>query len=589
MSTKINILPEALQNQIAAGEVVERPASVLKELVENSLDAGADRIELSLEQGGQNLIMVQDNGRGIPWDQLPLALSRHATSKIQDIQDLTRMYSFGFRGEALPSIASVSRLNISSIVQGQDAGYRVQVAFGRITDQGPTPLRTGTRVEVRDLFLQTPARLKFLKTKATEAKKCQEVLQQFALAHCAKHFLLYIGNKISMEFSPDQSLEQRLQLIWPEQITRNMLQVSFASQDMTVQGLAGSPETAQGKPGRTLFFINNRPVQSRLLQSALKQAYQGKILAREYPQAVIFLQLDPELLDINVHPAKLEVRFRDEGSVFRLVNQGIAKALEKETPGVSAGAAESSTALPQVKQNSGNRYKFQTFEHFLDQSLAEDSGTFSAEQSGLHKTEPQNTEQQTQAAMPTGSADHGLPNLSYLGQLDRSYLLLLQNESRLLCLDQHAVHERVLFDRFKARSKNPTSQRLGLDMQLNLHVQEQNSLEYCALYLRQAGFIFSRPEKSVLLVQAIPEFMSPQEASSFLRQILQDRINSMDGIWTSLACRQAVKSGDTLSTDEALQLISAWQDCPDRGYCPHGRPSVIILDSQTLARMFKRQ
>lgn len=589
MGAQIKILPENLQNQIAAGEVVERPASVLKELVENSLDAGGGRIEVWIEQGGQNLIKVQDNGWGLSKDQIPLALCRHATSKIQDIQDLSRISSFGFRGEALPSIAAVSRLSISSIVQGEDSGFKLQAEFGKITDQGPVSLRSGTQVEVRDLFFNTPARLKFLKTTATEARKCQEILQQFALAHCDKEFQLYLAGRINQEFPRKQTLEQRLQRIWPEQIAENMLQVSTRTQDMLISGLTGSPETAQGRPGRIFFFVNKRPVQSRLLQSALKQAYQGRILGREYPQAALFLELDPAQLDVNVHPAKLEVRFRDEQGVFRLVHRAVSKALDKSPEILSPDLGQGSG---KQENRSGPKYKFQTFEEFAGLDLEEAKHDYICTGNSLpeqiHNLD-NNAAKPEPALQKAREPSSVCPqNHKYLGQLDRTYLLIQKGEQALLCLDQHAAHERVLFNRFRNRAQTFASQRLGMHMQLNLHPQEHKCLEQAASYLHSSGFAFFRPDKYTLVLQAIPDFMSPEEAKSFLRQVLQERLDSMDSLWCSLACRQAVKAGEALNPNEACQLIQSWLECADRDYCPHGRPVLVRLDSKDLARMFKR-
>jgi DNA mismatch repair protein MutL len=586
MPGKIQILSESLQNQIAAGEVVERPASVLKELLENSLDAGASSIQAWIEQGGQSLILVQDNGWGLPGQDISLALSRHATSKIQDPQDLDRIQSFGFRGEALPSIASVSRLSIASIPAGEQEGFKVQVDFGELSAESPVPLRQGTRVEVRDLFLNTPARLKFLKTKATEARKCQEVLQQYALAHWDKEFQLYFQDKLSLEFSPGQDLRQRLQSIWPAQIVQGLQQVEDKDQDMQIQGLVGSPKTAQPRAGRIHFFVNQRPVQSRLLQSALKQAYQGRLLAKEYPQAVLFLELDPGMLDVNVHPAKLEVRFRAEQSVFRLLQRAVSKALDQaEQEHLPAGQPRSSPEQPQP------RYKFKTFEEYLDQSWQEEKQAFSPEQQDAPTLEQhwqpasQSCPAESTLQIQTSPAMQGH---TYLGQLDRSYLLLLKGEQTLLCLDQHAVHERVLFNSYRQRSQSFASRRLAPAQEISLQQQEQDRLEQVIQSLRQMGFAFSRSGKSLLILEAVPDFMSPQEASSFLRQVLQDRLDSLDSLWSALACRQAVKAGELLSPEEACQLIQSWLQCESRAYCPHGRPVMIALQAQDLAGMFKR-
>lgn len=334
----IQLLPPALQNQIAAGEVVERPASVVKELVENSLDAGSTAINITVENGGQTSIAIRDNGMGIPAADMALALTRHATSKISSFQELTNIASYGFRGEALPSIASVSILRMESAFKSSDStkknipaeGYAVESHYGSITKEGPCALHEGTHIVIRDLFANVPARLKFLKTPATELRRCQDTVTRLALAQPQCSFTFSAGNREIFSMPAGMSLKDRLADIWPSSIVESLLPVNMTHHDIRVEGLVSAPHSTQGKSDRLLLYVNNRPVTDKLLISAVRQAYKGRLTSREYPQAVLFVTVDPKEIDVNVHPAKTEIRFRDERTLFSAVIRSIDNTFARQ-------------------------------------------------------------------------------------------------------------------------------------------------------------------------------------------------------------------------------------------------------------------
>ena len=633
-----------MRNQIAAGEVVERPASVVKELVENSLDAGAERIDVRLDNGGQSLIRVQDDGCGIPPDQLELAVTRHATSKISSMDELERIASYGFRGEALPSIASVSRFSIVSA--WGDAAHSLQVDYGHVQLLAPAALHRGSLVEVRDLFANIPARLKFLKSPATELKRAQDWLARLALARQETGFSLAAGEREALRFLPRQSLRERLAQLWPRLVVDALRPVDGARHGIRVHGLAALPNVSQPRADRILFYVNGRAVSDKRLLAAVREAYKGRLTSRDYPQAALFLELDPREVDVNVHPAKSEVRFRDEGAVFSACLHALQAALvtsfaaacpdgQLPFPAERASGAASMTtdmiAAPIVNNPAkAAPRRPDGFWGRLDASPLLGAARFSdqAEDTGEDWQVQQPCSQPDDRAMrpaccveeaaspygdeaTTGTSTGDMPqafpeagpedcsrspnqpvqigSLHYLGQVADTYLVLRDGSAALLLLDQHAAHERVLYARLRRGAFAGMGQCLALPLELRLHPAERQRLQELRPGLARMGFELECGNDGLLQVRAVPPVLSGAEARLFLREALAGRKDDLSGLFVAAACKSAIKAGQRLTDDEAAGLIQQWLDTPEREYCPHGRPCVLRWDGPALERLFKRK
>ena len=648
----IRLLSPELRNQIAAGEVVERPASVVKELVENSLDAGATLVEITLENGGQSLIRVRDNGGGIPAAELELAVTRHATSKITSMDDLWHIHSFGFRGEALPSIASVSSFRMESAFQtapdqAPEAAF-IQMDHGVLSQQGPSGLHKGTVVEVRDLFASVPARLKFLKAPATELKRAQELLIRLALIHTEVGFVFLAGTREVLRLPAWQSLLERLSIIWPEAVTETLLPFDRTTNGLRVHGLTSPPGQAQPRGDRMLLYVNGRAVNDKLILRAVREAYKGRLLSKEYPQIILFMELPPEEVDVNVHPAKTEVRFRDERPVFGAVLHAVEEAVLRDLPAATEEAPAPEKAPFQPKPlgfwGEADRERIMRPESrpsapteteypippapdpepqpepsalYGDAGLPWDAVPDEPPSSSLHEAarsfQPERapTPQATEAVParmpepvqpqqpPIERLEEGHVRVGpyvYMGQIGGTYLVLRdtrnsRENASLLILDQHAAHERVLISRLQAGGFSGMSQPLVLPLEYTLHPAARERLEEFHDSLTALGFTLALRDQgtcAVLEVRAVPPLLERAAAGEFIREVLAGRKEDLHSLWATMACKAAIKAGDTLAPDEAVNLIAQWLVTEDRQFCPHGRPCVLQWGTADLDRMFKR-
>jgi len=606
----IRVLPPELANQIAAGEVVERPASVLKELVENSLDAGATSIEAAIEGGGQSLILVRDNGSGMPAAELTLAVTRHATSKIADLADLAGILSFGFRGEALPSIASVARLTLTAADPATGEAAAVAVEHGRVVSSGPAALDRGTRVEVRDLFANVPARLKFLKTPATEAKRCAEIFFRLALARPDVRFALTAGGRPIYTLPAGQTLADRLAAAWPPALCEGLLPLDTGPGPLRLSGLVGHPRASQARADRILLYVGGRPVSDRLLLTALREAYSGRLLAREYPLAALFLELPPDEVDVNVHPAKSEVRFRDERAVFGFVRRAVDAVLARaeaefapawerpdRTPGLAepaadyaapAGAAAQPRLLPATPPLPAGE-KFATRAAFEAEAGRDIPDWLRPQAASPGPSSPPPAPEPRANGLPAPPPAALRPGLTYLGQVAGTYLVLAEAGAGLTLVDQHAAHERVLYAALRREGSRGQSRPLALPRDLALHPAEAERLDRLWPRLKELGFGLARPAPDRLSLTATPANLEPGPALELLRDALSGASGGPEDLWALLSCKAAIKAGTTLARDEALALLEAWLAAEDREYCPHGRPIRVSFTPADLEKLFKRR
>jgi len=614
----IRRLPPETVNRIAAGEVVERPASAVKELVENALDAGATRIEVQIEGGGLTRILVADDGHGMAPDQLELAIERHATSKLEpddagDV-DLLRICTLGFRGEALPSIGSVARLTLTSRPAAGGDAHALRVEGGRVTPPGPAafPGPHGTRVEVRDLFYATPARLKFMKSERAEAMAIAEELRRQAMAHEAVTFALDVEGgsvlRLPAEHPGDEGRLRRLAAILGRDFEANALLVDQTRDDLRLSGYAGLPTYSRGNAQHQYLFVNGRPVKDRLLQGALRGAYADFLARDRHPAAVLFLDVDPLKVDVNVHPAKSEVRFRDAALVRGLIVGGLRHALAAAghrasttvadqaltgfTPYTGIGPAPSAAA-PSATGWSG-------WTGWSSPASAAQTLPGLSDRSARVEPEPPTA----CAPLPTASqapepADMDRPLGVARGQLHGTYIVA-QTRDGLVLVDQHAAHERLVYERMKAQMAEGgvTRQTLLVPEVVELDPAEAERVADRAGELAELGLVVEPFGTGAVLVREVPALLGQVDAAGLIRDIaddlaehgaalaLKERLGEVCG---TMACHGSVRAGRVLSAPEMNALLRQMEATPHSGQCNHGRPTYVELKLADLEKLFGRR
>jgi DNA mismatch repair protein MutL len=592
----IRILPDEVASQIAAGEVVERPASVVKELVENALDAGAGFISITVEGAGKRLIEVVDDGTGIPADELPLAVGRHATSKLRNAEDLFRISTLGFRGEALASIGSVSRMAITSRPAGADLGARLEVEGGRTGALQPFGAPTGTFVRVEDLFYNVPARLKFLKNDMTERRLIDNLVTRYALAYPHVRFHLRQEGRPALQTSGNGDRREVLAVLYGAEAARLMLEVLSDSEDLGVKGFISPTVLTRSHRREIHFFVNGRPVQDAALAAALVKGYQTLLMVGRYPLAALFVDLPPDRVDVNVHPTKAEVRFREPERIFSGVQSAVRRALLAHSPVPGLGAGFPASTGSQVGWISGPGWgapdrKIDPAWGMAGEPLPPIEGRLPAEdsQAGIG-TAPLLA---SQAGLPA----QRLPLLRPVGQVASAYLVA-EGPDGLYLIDQHAAHERVLFERFMAqRGGEILSQTLLQPATVELAPGRARLLAEQIPLLASLGFQVEAFGPSTFLVRAIPVLLVGSDPAAALRVLVEDFEEDETPLQAELEARliarvckrAAVKAGQSLSPDEQRALLLDLESCQSPRTCPHGRPTMIHLSVDLLERQFGRR
>lgn len=626
---RIHALPTQLINQIAAGEVVERPASVIKELVENSFDAGATRIQIDVEQGGIRQIKIRDNGCGIYKDDLALALSRHATSKIASLQDLEQVVSMGFRGEALPSISSVARLTLISRTADADCAWQVSAdGTEQNFDPQPDPHPPGTTVDVRDLFYNTPARRKFLKAEKTEFGHIESLIQKLALARFDVGFMLNHNQREVLNLKPAETQaeqERRVGAICGSMFVDNAVKIDFAASGLHLHGWVGLPTFSRGQPDMQFFYVNGRLIKDRLVAHAVRQAYQDVLYHGRHPVFVLYLSLDPALVDVNAHPTKLEVRFREGRMVHDFLFQALHRSLAEQRPGQAPGAALHIETMQDLDETQVSPTQFRAplnQQIPLPLDLPDRSRDVSADNrstpftriSGYRsesdasrlgqvaeqlKAYAQLYPQTVNSDAPSLLTERAIPPLGFALAHIHNIYILAETAEGIILVDAHAAHERVTYERLKQHYLNRAivSQPLLLPIKIQVTTAEADLAEQEHAFFSGLGFEVNRSGPETVILRATPALLAKTDVDQLIRDILADMLShgfsekaqeTTNAILATMACHSSVRARRKLSIEEMNALLRDMEQTERIGQCNHGRPTWVALSHQDLDRFFLR-
>ncbi len=571
----IRILDRDMVNRIAAGEVIERPASVVKELIENAIDAGSSRITVETSGGGTALIRVTDDGSGISAGELELAFQRHATSKISNFDDLAAIGSLGFRGEALPSIAAVSTIDVVTCTEGETGSY-IRLKEGTVEESGSRGRARGTTITVRDLLRNVPARLKFLKSTSTENSHIANIVTQYALAYPEIGFTLTVEGRTGVRTPGTGSLTDAVLEIYGSETAAAMIPLGgsengwLAQSGLSVRGMVGAPSVSRSNRNYMSFFVNRRWINSRLLTFAVEEAYHGLMMVGKHPVSIIDISIPAEEVDVNIHPTKIEVKFRDDRPVFSAVQKAVRQALLQQAPVPS---------IEEVRQQYG-------------QPPHPSSGLFSSPSPVSHT--PYLRSEPPPLLQPGLTPSASLPALRLVGQVAGAYIIA-EGPDGLYIIDQHAAHERILYEQIHQQSLIRSVDVQGLLEPATLEVSpgQDAVLSTCYNDLAEFGFTIEPFGERTYLVRAIPSMLGGKDWSAALKELLDAAGTEKNAEWRekmeeSMACHGAVRAGQVLSDQEMRELLRQLEKTALPNSCPHGRPTIIRLSTGQLEREFKR-
>lgn len=605
----IRVLPSNLVNQIAAGEVIERPASVVKELVENALDAGADSIDVTLIDGGKSLIVVSDNGKGMTSEELSTSIKRHATSKLPD-DDLFNINFLGFRGEALPSISSVSRLTIISRKEGSDSGWKIEVSGEEESKLSPVAHNQGTRIEVRDLFYLTPARLKFLKSTASETSHSVDMLQRIALANPQASFSLTADDKkkLSLKAAKGDLFDSRIKRIsdiMGRDFSDNSIVIDSAREAVSISGYVSLPTLNKANSLSQYLFVNNRPVRDKLLLGALKGAYQDVLESNRYPMCVLYFDVNPSYVDVNVHPTKAEVRFYDNNLIRGLLVSSVRQGLASE------GSRTADTLdVAKVLSNNFNfrgvsEHSSKSSDHQRFYPTSFPSSSFSSRGGSRKFTIPGFENEISVRREEVENFDVPANEIGALGmpkaQFHDTYIIS-QTDDSIIIVDQHAAHERIVMEQMKEKllnSDNISSQMLLIpEIIEDLTVVERDNIITASPELQKMGLIVEEFGSSGVIVREVPSLIKDCNVGKLIHDIAEEMsewgkefalTDKLHHICATMACHGSVRSGRSLNFDEMLRLLRDMEKTELSGQCNHGRPTYVELKLKDVEKLFNRR
>jgi len=596
----IRVLPEQLVHQIAAGEVVERPASVIKELVENSLDSGATSIEIEVEKGGTELCRVRDDGNGIVADELLLALARHATSKIGSIDDLEAVRTLGFRGEALPSIASVSRMRMVSRPGDATVAHMVAAADGVLTGPVPHPHPPGTTVEVRDLFFNVPARRKFLRTERTELTQIERLAERLALSRFDVGFRLSSARKVLADHPPardERSRDARVAAVLGDDFIANAMKLDHASSGLRLHGWFCLPTYARSQADQQHFFLNGRPLRDKLVQGAVRLAYRDVLFHGRHPAYVLYLELDPARVDVNAHPQKLEVRFREPGLVHDFLFRTLERALAETRPTSAAAESVPAARAQWSGQGSAGHAASGRFDWSTAPSVTDRYPPSAIRSAGVPATDLYRAFDEVQdiAAAAAPAVEHPLGYA--IAQLHGVYILA-QAQGGLVLVDMHAAHERTTYERLKAalQADRMPAQPLLVPIAVNVAVADADEAEAHAELFTNLGLELGRVGPAQLLVRSTPALLPNADPAALVKDMIADlreqgraaAAQAFERALGTMACHQAVRANRRLSVAEMNALLREMEQTVRSDQCVHGRPTWSFVSMDELDRLFLR-